>query len=464
VSARKIGLLLLILGTGAGIETAWSVRNHLDIGPSGCRVLGGRFYGASYRFEEEATRVAAADARVEVTNAFGAVRVRAGQTNELRVGLVKVVYLPTEDKAREFAAGIKLRVEENGSALRVSTNRDELTRRADEVGFETHLTIDVPAGAFVVVKNDHGEVAVKDVARTEIDSSYDSVQVEHIGGDTEIKSRHGDVAVVEVKGALTLTARHGGVEAKGVKGLALVDSEHGDVTVDQAGGLRLKFAYGSANVAGIVGDLDVQGSHGGVKVAGVTGSARVASSFGGLSVAEVGADARLKVEHGEIEATDVKGSLEAAATFDHVRLERIGGPVVVSVEHGGFTGRELAQGVRAKVSGDSVELEGFRGQVELEVERGAADLRPQGAIAEPVSVKTSNGAIHLDVPSTSRFELEARVRRGEIEVNVPGFTATETTGQLLKGALGTGGPAVRLHAEGGDVTIDSSSLQAAKKD
>ena len=45
---------------------------------------------------------------------------------------------------REFAAGIKIRAEEMGSGLRLSTNRDELTRRADDVGFETHLTVDVP--------------------------------------------------------------------------------------------------------------------------------------------------------------------------------------------------------------------------------------------------------------------------------------------------------------------------------
>jgi DUF4097 and DUF4098 domain-containing protein YvlB len=161
---------------------------------------------------------------------------------------------------------------------------------------------------------------------------------------------------------------------------------------------------------------------------------------------------------------DVKGQVDARASFDHVKLERIGGPVVVSVEHGGVTGRELAKGVRAKVSGDEVDLEAFSGPIEIEVERGAVTLRPKGAITEPVSVKTSNGAIRLDVPGASRFDLEARVRRGEIEVNVPGFTATETTPQSVKGTLGNGGPAVRLHAEGGDVTIESSAMQAAKKD
>jgi hypothetical protein len=463
VSARKIGLLILILGFGAAIETAWSVRSHLDIGPSGCRVLGGKFYGSSYRFEEETTRPAAANARIEVTNAFGAVRVRAGKANEVRVGLAKVVYLPTEEKAREFAAGIKLRTEENGSGLRLSTNRDELTRRGDEVGFETHFTVDVPPGAFVIVKNDHGEVEVKDVAEAEIDNSFDSVRAERIAGDADVKSRHGDVVVIELKGSLSLTSRHGGVEVKDVKGKATIDSQHGDVTVENAGGIQVAVAHGSLNVTKVLGDLDVQGGHGEVKVSSVTGSARVSSSFGGLTVSDVGGDARLKVEHGELEATDVKGQLDAQASFDHVKLERIGGPVVVTVEHGGVTGRDLAKGVRAKVSGDEVDLEGFQGPVEIDVERGAVTLRPKSAITEPVFVKTSNGAIRLDVPSASRFELEARVRRGEVEVNVAGFTATETAPQLVKGVLGTGGPTVRLHAEGGDVTVEGSAVQASKE-
>jgi Putative adhesin len=463
VSARKIGLLILILGFGASIETAWSVRNHLDIGPSGCRVLGGKFYGSSYRFEEETTRAAAADARIELTNAFGTVHVRAGKANEVRIGLAKVVYMPTEDKAREFAAGIKIRAEEMGSGLRLSTNRDELTRRADDVGFETHFTVDVPPGASVIVKNDHGEVDVQDIARTEIDSSFDGVHVERIAGDANVKSRHGDVVVSEVKGTLDLTSRHGSVEVKDVKGKATIDSEHGDVTVEKAGGLLVAVAQGTLKVTGIAGDLDAKGSHGEVKVAGVTGAARVSSSFGSLTVSDVGGDVRLKVEHGELEATDVKGKLDGEASFDHVKLERIGGPVVVSVEHGGFTGHEIAKGVRAKVSGDEVELEAFQGPIEIEVERGAVTLRPKSAITDSVSVKTSNGGIRLDVPGASRFDLEARVRRGEIDVNVAGFNATETSPQLVKGMLGAGGPAVRLHAEGGDVNVEGASVQASKE-
>ena len=56
MSARKIGLLLLLLGFGATVETAWQVRGDVGIGPEGCRVIGGRFYGPSWSFEQTAER------------------------------------------------------------------------------------------------------------------------------------------------------------------------------------------------------------------------------------------------------------------------------------------------------------------------------------------------------------------------------------------------------------------------
>jgi len=464
VNARKVGLLLLILGTGAAIETAWSVRSHIDIGPAGCRVLGGKFYGQSYRFEEEAVRPATADARIEIKNAFGAVRVRAGKPGEVKVTLEKVVYLPTEEKAREFAAGVKLALEDSETALRIGTNRDELARRGDDVGFETHFTVDVPGGAAVVVTNEHGETEVQDVARAEVDSSFDSLRVERIAGDAQLKHRHGDVSVADIRGALSLNSRYGGVTVKDVAGRATVDSQHGDVAVEKAGGLQVAFAHGGLNVKAVSGDLEARGEHGGVQVSEVTGSAKVATSFGSVEVSQVGGEARLTAKHGGVEAADVKGGLTAEASFDRVKLERIGGPAEVTVEHGGVVAREMDKGLRAKVSGDSVELDAFRGPVEIDVERGSATLHPRGAITETVSVKTSNGGIRLDVPASSRFELEAHVRRGEIAVNVPGLTVTETAPHTLRGVLGNGGVSVRLSAEGGDVTVEGAAERAAKEE
>jgi hypothetical protein len=75
MTARRVALLLLILAFGGAIDAAWFVRDHADLGPMGCRVLAGKFYGPSFSFDSEQTQAVAAGTAVEVQNAFGGVRI-----------------------------------------------------------------------------------------------------------------------------------------------------------------------------------------------------------------------------------------------------------------------------------------------------------------------------------------------------------------------------------------------------
>ena len=149
----------------------------MGIGPEGCRVMGGRFYGPSYTFEQTADRAVGRQApRLEVRNAFGEVRVSAGAPGTVRVKLRKVVFLPTEDKAKAFADRIELRLSGDGSSVTVGTNRDEVGRGQD-VGLETHLEIEAPPDTAVSVRNEHGRVDLEGVASADVDSSFDGVSV-----------------------------------------------------------------------------------------------------------------------------------------------------------------------------------------------------------------------------------------------------------------------------------------------
>lgn len=462
MSARKIALLLVILGTGAILETAFSVRNQIGIGPSGCRVLGGRFYGASFRFEESASKRIEAGRPLDVENSFGAVRIVAGAPGEATIVIAKVVYMPTEERAREFAQGIKLLVDEPGRALRIRTNRDELQRGRD-VGFETHLTITVPPDTPVVVKNEHGEVQVEDVASAVVESSFESLRVVRVAGPASLKSRHGDVTVSEIKGDLKLESRHGGVDVKNVGGKATLDAHNGDVAVEDTGALDVTVKHASLKADRVRGDLDVRGEHAGVEASEVTGAARVATTYSSVSVQGVGGDADLRAEHGGVVARDVKGSLRADASFDQVRLERIGGPIEVEVEHGGLEAKGVGKGVKAQARGDSVDVADFEGPAEVKVERGSVVLRPRDPVRDTFVIRTTQGGIRIDVPAQSRFDLEAEVERGEIGVDVPGLEVTETTPHRFKGRLGAGGARMQLHAEGGDVEVTGTSATASRE-
>jgi hypothetical protein len=452
VSARKIGLLALILGLGAVVETTYTLRRHMDVGPAGCRVLGGKFYGNSFRFEEPSRHEIPAGTRVEVVNAFGAVRLRAGTPGQVKVVFTKTVYLEREEEARAFAARIVLRAEREGPVLRLFTNRDELGRR-DDVGFETSFDIQVPPDTPVGVRNEHGVVDLRDVARAEVENSFDALQVAQIAGPVDLKNRHGDVHVSGVKGTLNLYARFGDVEFQDIEGRVTLDLQHGKASGVRLGGLHASLAHGALSVEGIGGDLEVKGEHTGVAASDVSGWATVQTSFEGVSLTRVGGEARVRAEHGAVKATGVKGALWAQASFGGVVLEDIGGPVEVTVEHGGLHARGLQQGARVKASGDDVDLDGFRGPLAVEVNRASVHLVPQGPLVDPVSAITRHGGIHLEVPAGSRFDLEAHTQRGEIQVDVPGFTVTRSAAGSLTGKLAEGGSTVRLAAEGGDLSV-----------
>jgi DUF4097 and DUF4098 domain-containing protein YvlB len=460
VSARKIVLLLLILGLGAVLETAWTVRGAIDVGPEGCRVLGGRrFYGPSFSFEESGRQELPPGARVEVVNAFGHVRVTAGKPGEVTVALRKVVFLPTEERAKEFASHVALVFETRGDALRVSTNRAEPSR-GDRIGLETHLDVAVPPDAAVQVDNEHGRVEVRDAASADVTSSHDAVEVERIKGAVNVKSKHGDVSVAEVGGDLRLESRHGDMTVKDVKGRAQVDGKHGGVTVTGAGGLELDVAFGDARLEDVRGDLRVKGEHSGVQASGIAGRATIETSFDGVELKQVGGEAQVKVEHGEAKVRDAKAAVTVVTSYDGVELENVVGPAEVTVSHGGLRAQRVQKGLRVKSSGDDVDLVAVEGPLQVEAERGGVSIEPQGPLTDEVSIRTTHGAIRLQVPRGSRFQLDAQAERGAVEVDVPGLKITRTDDRHVQGSLGGGGSVVKLHADG-DVTVEAHTAAAA---
>jgi DUF4097 and DUF4098 domain-containing protein YvlB len=407
VSARKIGFLILVLVFGGIVETAWHVReNHFSFGPEGFRVLGGRFYGPSFTFEESAERELVADAEpeIEVRNAFGEVRIVPGDGAGVRVELRKVVYQPTEEKARAFAEGIELRLEEEEGRLRVGTNRDDVGR-GENVGFETHLDVHVPPETVAVVRNDHGRVEVSGIAQAEIRTSFEDVRVEGVAGPVKIEARHGAVEAVDLGGELTLKNRHGDVEVTGIAGPADLDVRHGKLTARRTAGIDAKVSYGEVVADTVEGDLVLDARHAGARVA------------------------------------DVVGKVDVQTTYEDVRLERIGGEV------------------RAKVERGAVTVEGFQGPIEVETVGGDIVLAPRSPLTEAVSALATRGGIRLEVPAGSRFELEAESRRGELVFDLPELdrpASDDGRGGRASGTIGGGGARVKLTADD-DVRLEAGS-------
>ncbi len=452
MSARKIGFLILILVFGAVVETAWSVReNRFYFGPEGLRILGGRFYGPSFTFEESTERAVSGDQEleIEVRNSFGNVRILPGEGASVRVDLRKVVFRPTEEKARAFAERVELRFEEEDGRVRISTNRNDVPGR-DKVGFETHLDVHVPATAKAVVGNDHGSVEVSGIARAEIKASYGDVHVERIEGPVSIEARHGDVHATELGAELSLESRHGDVEVVGVTGHSTLDVQHGALTVRRSATFEAKAFHGAFAAESVGGDLTLEARHAGAVIADVAGSVDVQTSYESVRLERIGGNVTARVEHGSVRAEGVKGALTAETTHDGVWLDGVSGRVEVAVRGGGVEARELKGGAHVRSRGD-VSIDGFGGTIDVETESGDILLKPGRPITEPVTASARKGAVRLEVPAGSRFALEAESRHGELVLDVPELESSSGNGRIT-GTMGGGGATVLLTADE-DVTV-----------
>lgn len=460
MTGRRIGLLFLILVMGGAVDAAWFLRQNVGVGPTGCRVVRGRFYGPSFTFSAEETRPLPAASTVEVENAFGAVRVAQAPAAELRVTLRKVVYRASEDAARTFADRVLLQVE-TGAVTRVKTNRDDLERSDRDVGFETHMEVFVPAGTSVVVRNEHGRVDVADVAAADVSGSFEPVRVERVGGAAEVRARHGNVYVSGVTGTLAVSARHGEVQLEDVQGACTLDVEHGDASLLRVGSVRVQAAHGDLVLQDVRGDLEVTAHHASVRAEDVKGRATIETSLNPVEVRRVGGDTRLKVDHGGITASDIDGALTAEGSFEDLKLSRVAGPVDVRASHASLQASDLSKGGRIAALGGEVRVERFAGALEVTAERATLDLQPAGPLTDAVIARTTFGDIRLRVPEGSRMLLEANASNGEVTVDVPGLAVTRSADGRATATMGGGANAVRLFTEHGSVEIASALAAAA---
>jgi len=158
----------------------------------------------------------------------------------------------------------------------------------------------------------------------------------------------------------------------------------------------------------------------------------------------------------------IRGEVRESEPLARYSTYRIGGPATVVVRHGAVRGHGLEKGARVRASGDEVVLEGFRGPVDVETERSAVRLVPAGAISAGVRVNATHGAIELEVPAGSRFELQASAEHGQISADVLGLSATQMSTGKLAGTLGGGGNLVALTTTHGDVRLHGAAEVAQK--
>jgi len=151
----------------------------------------------------------------------------------------------------------------------------------------------------------------------------------------------------------------------------------------------------------------------------------------------------------------VNGKIEVGSSDGRVTLRELRGEIKLHTSDGQVS----AEGLDGQLSGttsdgsmhvrgrfDNLELQTSDGHLYVEVERGSK-------LADDWSLSTSDGGLGLTIPKEIKATLDARVRDGHLDLDLPFSDLDDYSHHDVRVDLNGGGPVLRVRSGDGSVKI-----------
>ena len=175
------------------------------------------------------------------------------------------------------------------------------------------------------------------------------------------------------------------------------------------------------------------------------------ASGGDVRIDGITGELGLKTSGGDATVTRTVGPIDLASSGGNLEIVHVDGDVRVKTSGGNIALRDIFGDVSARSSGGELEIDGVDGAVDLRTSGGSTSVvflgDPEGEI------KGSGGSIDVFVRDDARCELDAKSGGGGIEVDLELDQVYERAAQSVSGALGRGGPKLKLRSSGGGIRI-----------
>jgi DUF4097 and DUF4098 domain-containing protein YvlB len=235
-------------------------------------------------------------------------------------------------------------------------------------------------------------------APVQISATHGDINLSQRDADVKISTTHGDIQVSQVKGNIEATCQRGNIQISQVTGDVRVDGRADDVTLSDISGVAL---------------LDGE-FFGDTKLSHIGKSVRFHSTRTDLELGKLSGD--LEMDSGDLRVNSVAGPFEVHTRAKDIRLEEISGPITVEDSH------------------------------------GEINLRPVSPFGD-VNVSNHQGAIHVTLPESAGFNVDARSSRGELESDFPLDVTKNGDDRVAQGNVGKGGNKLQLTTDHGAIEI-----------
>jgi hypothetical protein len=232
-----------------------------------------------------------------------------------------------------------------------------------------------------------------------------------------------------------------------------LSTRRGNLSVSQRdGNVDLATDRGNASVEDLKGDAALHLRGGSVTARNVTGNVRVDGEVDDGTIADITGTLDFDAGYnGNVQLSHVSQRLHFKSIRTDLQLAKLEGEI--DMGHGDLRASSIAGPVKLNTRSNEVHLEDVSGEVDVENRNGVVELRAKAPLGN-IDISNVHGGIELDLPQNANFRLDAQSSNGNIDVGDFGINVDNSRrDSTARGAIGKGGPDIRLRADRGSIQI-----------
>ena len=373
---------------------------------SGCDIQMGGWWQAKYErtIQQQAPIIPGSKLYVETSS--GSITITGGDVTECSVIAEICGRAPTEEEAQILAEQV---------TIELVTVGDTLTVKADKPPSRNNRSISISY-----------DIAIPKQTNIECSSSYGSIEIANIKGQTSGKTSSGSIEAKNIEGPVNLDTSYGSVKCRNITGDNItVKSSSGSITAEIIkGSTQLTTSYGSITCTDISdGDLKLKTSSGKIRLSNASFSDCDAhTSYGSIVSGQLnGKLIKLHSGSGSINLTD--------SSADTTNL---------TTSYGRITCRQITTN----------EITAKSGSGNLNIT--CSDSTPDEIVADLV---TSYGSIEFTAPQNFAGQVDLSTSYGSIRTNRPITINGQISKKKLNGTIGEGSGKLHMKTSSGSINL-----------
>jgi hypothetical protein len=429
-----------------------------------------------YKQDFQKTASLAAGRAFRIESQTGRISIRTHARNEVDIRAAIRCSADTAAEARTCAEQlVKISVDESASGVGVRTELPNHTFNR-HLSFNVDYDITMPETSPLEVRHHFGSIDVSNLHASatinagncrvaflsgrgtqRIENSFGSVEVRTNDGPVTINNTNGSVTATDITGALDLSNRFAEIRTTNIGGTLTIRSNNARIEATNIrGAINISNSFGNVLVNDAKSDVIVQNQNGEITLNGADGIATLHTTFAAINFTRVGKAVNVHATNSMVRGDTVGDSATVETTFGGVDIRGIKGGARVTAANSGIRLAGVGGEVYAKTTFAPVTIRDAAGLVTVEGQNSSLTVDAHAsARCQPISLRTTFGAIQVTVPMSAGYNLAAHTTFGRIQTSAA--TQVTVSGNIdpgsLNGKINGGGCDLRLDDQNGNIEI-----------